>query len=124
MQRDLLDLVDFNRTFSFSSFSSTPSRIGEYSSIIVFIRCSSSSDVRSSSFPVRIIFCSIYNPAALPLATSAFTAADHAPLANACLSYLTQLGYVFAIIYFVFFVVFFSDLANVFDNQRISLWRL
>ena len=34
----------------------------------------------SSNLPVLIIFCSIYNPAAFPLATSALIAADHAPL--------------------------------------------
>ena len=38
--------------------------------------------IKSSSLPVLIIFCSIYNPAALPLATSAFTAADQAPLSK------------------------------------------
>ena len=68
-------------TFSFISSTSTPSSIGEYSSIMVFIRDSNSSADRSSSLPVLIIFCSTYNPAALPLATSALIAADHAPLA-------------------------------------------
>ena len=62
-KRFYFDLSDnssgFCFTFSFNSSSLTPSRIGEQSSIIFFIRCSSSSVVRSSSLPVRIIFCSI-----------------------------------------------------------------
>ena len=65
------------------SSASTPSSIGEYSSTISFILDSNSSADKSSNLPVLIIFCSMYSPAALPRATSALTAADHAPLFNA-----------------------------------------
>jgi len=82
---------DFNLPLSLNCFcffltsatSTLPSRIGAYWSIISFIRFSNSSSDRSSSLPVLIIFCSIYNPAALPLATSALTAADQAPFFKA-----------------------------------------
>ena len=87
-------------TFSFNFSDDSPSSIGEYSFIISFILFSNSVSERSSNLPVRIIFCSIYNPAALPLATSALTAADHAPFFNAsalilpnsvmCLPYVTS----------------------------------
>ena len=50
------------------------------SSKICFIFASSSCSDMSSSFPVFIIFRSMYSPAALPLLTSAFTADEKEPV--------------------------------------------
>jgi len=78
--------VGFYLDLLFLLFLQMARLLGLVSSHQLFVSycASNSSVVRSSNFPVRIIFCSIYRPAAFPLATSALTAADHAPLLRAC----------------------------------------